>query len=528
MARSIKEDVDDGDEHAVVIMITIQAKYCHNRRKPSSRFGPGSSPPHMRSPEANIANIWLEGYGDLPFQQDAARLLIEAGADVNAVDESGADCLVYARGNFEMSKFLISRGAVVKIESIFGAIHGENARTLKVLLSGGISVNTRRKPPSEAVLAYERKSRFSGGRVDWSPYHSKVEDHEIFPLHCAGRKWPELARDEPGTLRQAETVFAMVQLLLDHGADPFANFLTPSPVTYGTAPENFREATVLHDLLHHGKAIDPFFQIPQLDIHRRDARGWTLLLAACSGGPDIILSWKQQEDNTEETVTTFQKLLSMGADLEALDKAGRNVLHLMIGRDDISGWKNMSQIQSSLTQSVRRAPHLMNQKDNSGNTPLHLSILRIVERSSHHGSLDKPIAAEVLIAARADYLITDKHGNSIIHLLAAGLYTEEEREMFEQMVQLGMDVNGWNEQGETPLFPFCRQQIHPHPILGFGYQSKGRGLLHAAAGGQAEFFKELMGCGLDAGFEDDAQQTPLDMAAAYGNLEVLKIFEKNA
>jgi ankyrin repeat protein len=32
---------------------------------------------------------------------------------------------------------------------------------------------------------------------------------------------------------------------------------------------------------------------------------------------------------------------------------------------------------------------------------------------------------------------------------------------------------------------------------------------------------------LDAGLEDDAQQTPLDMAAAYGNLEVLKIFEKN-
>lgn len=130
----------------------------------------------------------------------------------------------------------------------------------------------------------------------------------------------------------------MVHVLLDHGADPFAKFLTPIPITYGhTAPDNFRDAIVLHDLLYYGLAIDPFFQVPQLDIHRRDARGWTLLLAACSGCPDSPLSWKQQEDSTEEIATTFQKLLSMGADLEALDNAGRSILHLMIRREEVTG-----------------------------------------------------------------------------------------------------------------------------------------------------------------------------------------------
>ncbi|CAG9984329.1 unnamed protein product [Clonostachys byssicola] len=488
----------------------------------------------------------LGRYLDQPFQRDAARLLIEAGADVNAVDESGADCLAYAHGDYEMSKLLISRGAVVTTESIFRAIAAESAPTLQVLLSGGISANTRRKPPPEDVLASERKSRFSGEGVGWSSYDCEVEDHEEFPLYYAGTRWRGGVRGGPETLRVAERVFEMVQMLLDHGADPFAKFLTPSPVTYGdTAPENFREATVLHELLHLRQAIDPFFQIPQLDIHRRDARGWTLLLAACSGLPDIPLSWKQQKDSTEEMVTTFQKLLSMGADLEALDNAGRNVLHLMIGRGDIMGYKDPRDFQISLIESVRRAPQLMNQKDNSGSTPLHLAVMRMVERSIHHHRRDKPIPAEMLISAGADYLATHKHGNSILHLLAAGLRTKDERELFEKMVQRGMDVNGRNEQGETPLFLFCCKDTLPDRIEGFKYppkvipmfkrlgadlfatDNKGRGLLHAAASGEAELFKELLDCGLDASLEDDAQQTPLDMAAAYGNLEVLKIFEKN-
>lgn len=163
----------------------------------------------------------------------------------------------------------------------------------------------------------------------------------------------------------------------------------------------------------------------------------------------------------------------------------------------------------------------MNQNDNSGNTPLHLAVLGMAEGPTYRISVDSLKLAEMLISAGADYLITDKHGNSILHLLAAGLKIEDERGFFEQMVQRGMDVNGRNELGETPLFSFCRTDKLPHRIEGFKYQSnaitmfkrlgadlfatdhKGRGLLHAAAGGEAELFKELLDCGLDAGLEDD-------------------------
>jgi ankyrin repeat protein len=61
----------------------------------------------------------------------------------------------------------------------------------------------------------------------------------------------------------------------------------------------------------------------------------------------------------------------------------------------------------------------------------------------------------------------------------------------------------------------------------FTRDAKGRGLLHVAARKNAKCFKELMDAGLDAMLEDEAQQTPIDVAAVSGNQKVLQLFEKN-
>lgn len=60
----------------------------------------------------------------------------------------------------------------------------------------------------------------------------------------------------------------------------------------------------------------------------------------------------------------------------------------------------------------------------------------------------------------------------------------------------------------------------------FTRDREGRGLLHAAARGEAVRFKKLLDLGLDASMEDDAHQTPIDVAAACGNTKVLELFEK--
>ena len=62
----------------------------------------------------------------------------------------------------------------------------------------------------------------------------------------------------------------------------------------------------------------------------------------------------------------------------------------------------------------------------------------------------------------------------------------------------------------------------------FTRDAKGRGLLHVAARGDADQFKDLMDRGLDATLEDEAQQTAIDVAAVSRNQNVLQLFEKNA
>ena len=56
----------------------------------------------------------------------------------------------------------------------------------------------------------------------------------------------------------------------------------------------------------------------------------------------------------------------------------------------------------------------------------------------------------------------------------------------------------------------------------------GGGLLHAVAGsrGNAEYFKKLMERVLDPLLEDERQRTPLDVAAAIGTGEILKLFKR--
>jgi ankyrin repeat protein len=60
----------------------------------------------------------------------------------------------------------------------------------------------------------------------------------------------------------------------------------------------------------------------------------------------------------------------------------------------------------------------------------------------------------------------------------------------------------------------------------FVTNGKGQGLLHVAATGPAKNFKRLMGKGLDPLLEDCERRTALDVAAACGNKEVLKLFER--
>jgi ankyrin repeat protein len=125
--------------------------------------------------------------------------------------------------------------------------------------------------------------------------------------------------------------------------------------------------------------------------------------------------------------------------------------------------------------------------------------------------------------------------------------------LFEDLVHRGADINTRNKKGETPLFEFAslprndrrfaffihsqenKEEAPEMPAMAmlerlradfFARDNKGLSLLHVAASGNDVRFKELMAKGLDVMMEDEAQQTPIDVAAAAGNEGVLALFEK--
>ncbi|SPO01786.1 uncharacterized protein DNG_04459 [Cephalotrichum gorgonifer] len=473
------------------------------------------------------------------FSREAATVLVAAGADVNAVSDDGRSCLARAGDDIVMVKLLISHGASVTADALFAAIEAANAPILQALLSGGASPNMRRDPPppdDEDALEVDG----SGHRRRWrDPFGTRggrrgrgsrgnrgrlldgVMLHEEFPLY-----------------RAAQTESRLAQILMDHGADPFAKFLRvvnhakthiQAAASSDALPEGHEECTVLHRLL--------VSKWPDNTVVSRRLNEDTM---------NTTSDAQDAGDGSDSCTTVFQHLISLGADIRARDNCGRNVVHHMIGRS--RSQKKMERLEKSLAEALALAPELINQADSYGQTPLFYAVSTIVH--------PRVKLVKALLSAGADPLAVDGSGDTVLHYLTRDLNTPGIRALFKDLINRGVDINTQNSRGETPLFAYC---VRPRPSSGasfsdyfyeceteplisetdarsmladlgadfFARDKKGRGLLHVAASGRVERFMELMGLGLDPMLEDEVQQTAIDVAAACGNTDILALFEKN-
>ncbi|KAH7148266.1 ankyrin repeat-containing domain protein [Dactylonectria macrodidyma] len=457
-----------------------------------------------------------------PYSDVAVKMLIAAGADINAADNEGKSCLAYAQNNVNMVRLLGLHGATVTADAVFGAVESKNVDLLREFLSGGVDANIRRHK-----LTKERGSEIE-----------KLEPHGTFPLYLAAQGLRPRPDPTPKYREQLEAAVEMVQVLLDYGADPFSKFMRDD-----------KEYTTLHELMLTGRMIDQFLDIPKLDVNHRDAKGRTLLHAACHGYHSLdhfIGSHKKQADENDP-VTVFQRLVSLGAEVEARDNFGRNVLHYLVG---IAQDNEFEDFKKAFLSVIERAPSLIGQADGDGMIPLHYAISRAVK------SRDSQVA-QLLLSYGANHLAVTKTGDTVLHLLSRNLDAVKLRELFQDLVRRGVDVNARNHQGETSLFAFSSRPKPPRSYspdiwstdsddesekytengvgrmlesLGadfFVRDARGRGLMHVAASGDVGRFKELLDMGLDVMMEDDAQQTAIDVAAASENRDVLELFEKN-
>lgn len=506
------------------------------------------------------------------FHKDAARQLVLGGANVNATDEAGRSCLSYAGGNVEMTRLLVEHGATIHADAIFGAINKMQPEVLDILLSTGGDANIRFEKNDKEPW------KIQGGFLhQWDI--GNLPDAEWYPLHHAAAKSSQNIADQKDMEALRAAGLRLIDVLLSHGANPFATFVKCSgndcyhqkiysrrcaeDLCFGKLPDGYdaaadpeysfephlhEECVVLHQLTADGHIVHPFLKLPNIDANHRDGNGRTLLHAACSSrrGPDVplgLLPWDPWDPKTSTETSLFRHLVSLGADVEARDDLGQNVLHHML-RWPSDCFHHLPAIDKSLAYSLENHPSIINQKDKDGKTPLYWAIDRAICEK-------RTTAADALLKAGADPLIADNEGNTVLHVLSRMLWVSSMRPLFNNLIELGCDVNARNSRGETPLFwyyaGFSRDEheiykdnrdpgtydeeggIAAFEAAGADFgalDNAGQSILHVAAKGHVLRFKTLTARGLDPLLEDNGRQTAVDVAAACGNKGVLRLFKR--
>ena len=500
-------------------------------------------------------HIALQGDGNYPglYNKEVVQKLILAGADLNAGGEDSI--LAAAKHHADLLDLLVKNGATVTTHAILAVIDVPNADGLDVLLAAeGVDLNARRPKPLEEDLP--------AAHPLWDV---RLPSHEEYPLYIAGLKLDSPVAAKRKTPEDVEVIRRMVKALLNNGADPFAKFSAVSyqphvephlQVPTTEVADGCVEKTILHELILGDNAVDIFLDtIPNLDVDHRNAEGQSLLHAACATGPDDVHRTPKHESVDEVSeVSIAQRLLGMGADLRARDLYGRNMLHYMVGVDGRG--PDFVRFRKFFNYILEKAPDMLAEVDHDGMTPLFYGMKRTTTRTRSE-------VAHCLVEGGANILAVNNAGDSVLHTLATSLAPKEALELFEVLVKKGVDINGRNKRGESPLFIFCNRpkgdprshssyydfdsksesdddqdEFKKYPEcqayfmmerLGadfFATDARGRGLLQVAAGGPAELFKKLMEKGLDPMLEDEAQQTAIDVAAACANTDILELFEK--
>jgi ankyrin repeat protein len=451
----------------------------------------GETPLHVAVSSHQSAGYW---------KGTAVDILLRHGANPNRFDDDGSTPLNKALPNIDLARKLIKYGANVNIgtkPALIAAIDLQDLTSVSFLLENGADANIEYKFP---------------------------------PVHYAAL--PKFRKEND----QSDAV-PIIKSLLAKGADPYASF-------WGT--------TVIHHLFETGGIVQPFLDLPNLNLEHRDSHGRTLLISACR------LRYSSQAGETDEP-SVAEILFEKGADLNLCDSGYRNAIHHLLG--------SIGSIRA-IKRFVKEAPGLLHQGDAEGYTPLQRVLQYIYPSQEDFSS----VCIDILLAAGADPFEPDPDGNSALHHLAKkllGFHDEEHLQLIQKFLKLGLNINARNKAGETPIFTYfttiappddpTRHQKYYSALVDagadiFARENEGRTLLHVLGrkvevaeqpqqgdkrDAEAEevavetpldvvdCFKFLMEQGLDPMAEDMNLSTALDVAAAYDNKGILELFKRD-
>jgi ankyrin repeat protein len=241
---------------------------------------------------------------------EVARLLLDAGSDVNAVDPNDITPLMMAIGSnrIPMARFLIERGANINAKDwygrtpLFGAVEMRNVDLHYTTFEHMVTAEDRK-----VILDFIAFLLDKG--VD-----PNIRVKEVVPLRSwmyllgGSLAWVDFTGQTPFLLASLSGDVSTMRLLLKHGADPhIATFAGTTPVmaaagvnwvvnqTYDEGQASLLEALKLcHEL--------------GMDVNATNSMGLTALMGAANRGSDSIIEF----------------LVSKGARLDAKDKEGRS------------------------------------------------------------------------------------------------------------------------------------------------------------------------------------------------------------
>jgi ankyrin repeat protein len=290
----------------------------------------------------------LGGYRQL----EITRILLEGGADPNLAATCGYTPLAMSAHDTQLFQLLIEHGAYPSQDhpmELFAALSSFNKDVVSALLGMDLDCN-------KTVLS-DAQPHWHTHRVQKVP---KIRGATLSPLFYISM----LPFNEANCREHA---CRMIEFLLECGADSFL----PCSDTQ----------VVLHETFASGGIVQPWLDMTNLDLERRDPTGKTLLLAAassttgthsyactCSAYPlragEIALApWKEGDP------TRAMALYERGADLRAVDYEGNNVLHYLADLDCSHDHFASIETQRTLSLFVDKAPELVQQTNVHGQTP---------------------------------------------------------------------------------------------------------------------------------------------------------------
>lgn len=241
---------------------------------------------------------------------DAARLLIDAGAEVNVVDRNGVTPLLMAIGNnrIAMARLLVERGADIHVKDwygrtpLFAAVEIRNVDLHFVTFEHMLTPEDRTEALDFIGFLLEKGAE------------PNIRVSEVPPLRSwmyllgGSLAWVDFTGQTPFLLASLSGDVSTMRLLLKHGADPHIATFAGTTALMAAAGVNW----VVNQTYDEGEPalLDAVRLCHELgmDVNATNSMGLTALMGAANRGSDSIIEF----------------LVSKGARLDMTDNEGRS------------------------------------------------------------------------------------------------------------------------------------------------------------------------------------------------------------